>query len=91
MLSPLFGPAMRLGQAVRAPQALRRKVPERRDPGRLPQVAGHARQVLMLAGCVQPSMMPTIDAATIRVLDALGIGARIAPGRLLRRGQLPPG
>ena len=34
----------------------------------------------MLAGCVQPSMMPTIDAATIRVLDALGIGARIAPG-----------
>ena len=48
---------------------------------RLPQVAGHARQVLMLAGCVQPSMMPTIDAATIRVLDALGIGARIAPGR----------
>ena len=83
MLSPLFGPAMRLGQAVRGalPQALRRKVPERRDPGRLPQVAGHARQVLMLAGCVQPSMMPTIDAATIRVLDALGIGARIAPGR----------
>ncbi|MBR8655059.1 glycolate oxidase subunit GlcF [Achromobacter sp. Marseille-Q0513] len=82
MLSPLFGPAMRLGQAVRGalPQALRRKVPERRDPGRLPQVAGHARQVLMLAGCVQPSMMPTIDAATIRVLDALGIGARIAPG-----------
>ena len=34
MLSPLFGPAMRLGQAVRGalPQALRRKVPERRDP-----------------------------------------------------------
>jgi len=29
---------------------------------------------------VQPAMMPTIDAATIRVLDAVGIGARIAPG-----------
>ena len=82
MLSPLFGPAMRMGQAVRGllPEALKRKVPERRAPGALPQVEGHARQVLMLAGCVQPAMMPTIDAATIRVLDAVGIGARIAPG-----------
>ena len=82
MLSPLFAPAMRLGQAVRGmlPEALKRKVPERRAAGSLPQVAGHARQVLMLAGCVQPAMMPTIDAATIRVLDAVGIGARIAPG-----------
>ncbi|MEN4918658.1 glycolate oxidase subunit GlcF [Achromobacter spanius] len=82
MLSPMFAPAMRLGQTVRGllPEALRRKVPERRDAGVLPQVAGHARQVLMLAGCVQPAMMPTIDAATIRVLDAIGIGARIAPG-----------
>ncbi|MDG9966406.1 glycolate oxidase subunit GlcF [Achromobacter mucicolens] len=82
MLSPMFAPAMRLGQSLRGllPQALRRKVPERRDAGALPQVGHHARQVLMLAGCVQPAMMPTIDAATIRVLDAVGIGARIAPG-----------
>ncbi|WP_191576557.1 MULTISPECIES: glycolate oxidase subunit GlcF [Achromobacter] len=82
MLSPMFAPAMRLGQSLRGvlPQALRRKVPERRDAGPLPQVARHDRQVLMLAGCVQPAMMPTIDAATIRVLDAVGIGARIAPG-----------
>ncbi|CAB3879900.1 glycolate oxidase subunit GlcF [Achromobacter mucicolens] len=82
MLSPMFAPAMRLGQSLRGllPQALRRKVPERRDAGPLPQVGQHARQVLMLAGCVQPAMMPTIDAATIRVLDAVGIGARIAPG-----------
>lgn len=82
MLSPMFAPAMRLGQRLRGvlPQAIRRKVPERRDAGPLPQVARHARQVLMLAGCVQPAMMPTIDAATIRVLDAVGIGARIAPG-----------
>jgi glycolate oxidase iron-sulfur subunit len=82
MLSPMFAPAMRLGQSMRGllPEALKRKVPERRDAGVLPQVAGHARQVLMLAGCVQPAMMPTIDAATIRVLDAVGIGARIVPG-----------
>ncbi|MGY6271153.1 glycolate oxidase subunit GlcF [Achromobacter denitrificans] len=82
MMSPLFAPAMRLGQAMRGvlPESLKRKIPERRDAGALPQAAGHARQVLMLAGCVQPAMMPTIDAATIRVLDAVGIGARIAPG-----------
>ena len=82
MNSPLFGPAMRLGQALRPmlPAPLRLKVPARRPPGRLPDGSVHARQVLLLAGCVQPAMMPTIDAATIRVLDAIGIGTRIAPG-----------
>ena len=78
--SALFAPAMRAGQMLRGllPQALQRKVPQRRDPGPLPDTARHARQVLMLAGCVQPAMMPTIDAATIRVLDAVGIGARLS-------------
>lgn len=80
--SPLFSPAMRLGKAMRGllPPALRRKVPERRATGVLPDTRAHARQVLLLAGCVQPSMMPTIDAATVRVLDAIGIGSRVAPG-----------
>lgn len=82
MNSAWFGPAMRLGQMVRAmlPQALRRKVPAARPPGLLPDPSRHERQVLMLTGCVQPSMMPTIDAATLRVLDAIGIGARLAAG-----------
>jgi len=34
----------------------------------------------MLAGCVQPAMLPNIDAATRRVLDAIGISASVAPG-----------
>ncbi|WP_251863119.1 glycolate oxidase subunit GlcF [Achromobacter sp. Marseille-Q4962] len=82
MLSRAFAPAMRLGQAVRGalPAALRRKVPPRRDPGALPRGQRHARQVLMPLGCVQPAMMPAIDAATVRVLDAVGIGARLVPG-----------
>lgn len=82
LTSPLFAPAMRVGQSVRTllPQALRRKVPARRDAGVLPDPERHARQVLLLTGCVQPAMMPSIDAATIRVLDAIGIGARMAPG-----------
>jgi glycolate oxidase iron-sulfur subunit len=81
--SPLFGPAMKLGRAVRPmlPEVLKSKVPPARDAGTLPtDGARHPRQVLMLAGCVQPAMMPTIDAATIRVLDALNIGTRFVVG-----------
>ena len=72
--SPLFGPAMRLGQAARnfLPPALRAKVPFRREAGAWPK-GSHQRKVLMLEGCVQPSMAPGINRATARVLDAAGI------------------
>ena len=78
--SPLFGVAMKLGQTVRGvlPQALRSKVPAAQDAGHTP-VAVHARKVLMLAGCVQPSMSPNINSATARVLDAAGIQTVVAP------------
>ena len=78
--SPLFGPAMKLGQSVRGllPEKLRAKVPARQDAGSWPSRT-HARKVLMLAGCVQPSMMPNINSATARVLDAAGIETLIAP------------
>ncbi len=79
LTSPLFAPAMKLGQALRPllPQALKDKVPARQDAGRWP-ARGHARKVLMLAGCVQPAMMPNINAATARVLDAAGIQVLVA-------------
>ncbi len=79
--SPLFAPAMKLGQAVRGllPSALKAKVPAPRPAGVVP-TRTHARKVLMLAGCVQPAMAPGIDAATRRVLDAAGIEAVFAPG-----------
>jgi glycolate oxidase iron-sulfur subunit len=75
----LFDPAMRLGQMVRPllPASIQAKVPQRRDPGVRPARV-HARKVLMLDGCVQPAMVPSIDAATERVLDALGIQAVVA-------------
>ena len=77
--SPLFAPAMKLGQAVRGllPTALKNKVPARQDAGVRP-TRSHARKVLMLAGCVQPAMMPNINAATARVLDAAGIQTIVA-------------
>jgi glycolate oxidase iron-sulfur subunit len=80
LTSPLFGPAMRLGQAVRPllPKALQAKVPARQHPGWWPQQT-HPRRVLMLAGCVQPTMMPNINSATARVLDAAGIQTVVAP------------
>ena len=76
----LFGTAMKLGQAVRPllPEVLRNKVPEARDAGVWP-TRSHARKMLLLDGCVQPAMSPSINAATARVLDKLGIQLQVAP------------
>ncbi|MCU0931477.1 MAG: glycolate oxidase subunit GlcF [Serpentinimonas sp.] len=78
--SPLFAPAMKLGQMVRGalPAKLQAKVPPRQDAGAWP-TRQHARKVLMLEGCVQPAMMPNINSATARVLDAAGISVVLAP------------
>ncbi|AOJ01004.1 MULTISPECIES: glycolate oxidase subunit GlcF [Burkholderia] len=76
----VFAPVMRLGQHVRPllPKRLRDKVPPRARLLAWP-TAQRERRVLMLAGCVQPSMMPNINIATARVLDALGIETVVAP------------
>lgn len=78
--SPLFAPAMKAGQLVRGllPASLKAKVPAPQNAGAWP-TREHARKVLMLAGCVQPTMMPNINTATARVLDAVGIQTVIAP------------
>jgi glycolate oxidase iron-sulfur subunit len=83
LTSPLFKPAMAVGKMVRPllPDSLKKKV-----PGATPPRAGlwptrqHPRKVLMLAGCVQPAMMPNINSATARVLDACGIQTLVAEG-----------
>ncbi len=79
MNSPLFAPAMKVGQMVRGlmPESLKNKVPQKQDSGVWPSRA-HARKVLLLKGCVQPSMLPNIDSATARVLDAAGIQSVVA-------------
>jgi len=80
LLSRAFGPALRLGQALRPllPRTLRSHVPAARAAGTWP-ARRHPRRMLLLAGCVQPAMQPNINAATARVLDALGIETVIAP------------
>ena len=80
LTSAAFAPAMRLGQRLRAwlPPALQAKVPARQTTRALP-TRSHAQKMLLLAGCVQPAMLPNVQVATARVLDALGIEAVLAP------------
>jgi glycolate oxidase iron-sulfur subunit len=72
----IFDNAVAVCRALRGalPARLRAKLPQWRAPGSLPQTA-HARRVLLLNGCVQPALLPSIDAATARVLDAVGVQA----------------
>lgn len=83
LTSPLFAPAMKLGQMVRPwlPQVLKNKVPvpAAKDARGWP-TREHARKMLLLAGCVQPAMMPNVNRATARVLDAAGIQTVVARG-----------
>jgi glycolate oxidase iron-sulfur subunit len=74
LTSSLFAPAMKLGQLVRPlmPASLKSKVPPAQAAGAWP-TRSHDRKVLLLEGCVQPTMAPNINRATARVLDAIGI------------------
>jgi glycolate oxidase iron-sulfur subunit len=78
LTSPAFAPLLALGQWLRPllPRSLAKRVPARQKAGRWPRQP-HARRVLLLAGCVQPSLSPDLNAATARVLDALGIQATV--------------
>ena len=81
LTSSLFKPAMALGQLARPllPAMFKDKVPGAANPrARLWPTRQHPRKVLMLAGCVQPAMMPNVNSATARVLDAAGIQTVVA-------------
>ena len=77
--SPLFAPAMGMGQLMcpLLPHALKNKVPAKQPAGVTP-TRQHTRKVLVLEGCVQPSMSPNINSATARVFDAAGIQCVVA-------------
>jgi glycolate oxidase iron-sulfur subunit len=78
----LFGFFMRLGMLTRPflPATLQAKVPKKVErAGKWPP-ARHARKMLVLAGCVQPALAPSINAAAARVLDRFGISLVEAPG-----------
>jgi glycolate oxidase iron-sulfur subunit len=76
----LFKAAFKAGQAVRPllSKDLQDKLQPVRPAGTWP-TREHARKMLVLDGCVQPAMGPNINAATARVLDALGVQLVVAP------------
>ena len=71
----LFKGLVSSGQVFRAllPNTLQIKLPRRVYPAKPRPVTRQTRQVLMLEGCVQPSLSPNTNAAAARVLDRLGI------------------
>jgi glycolate oxidase iron-sulfur subunit len=68
----LFKAALKLGQLVGA-------APSTRRAGAWP-AARHARKMIVLRGCVQPALAPSINAAAARVLDRLGVSLLEVPG-----------
>jgi glycolate oxidase iron-sulfur subunit len=78
----IFGSLLKLGQIVRplAPPQLKKRIPQKTKPAGAWPPARHARRMLALAGCVQPALAPSINAAAARVLDRVGISLVQAKG-----------
>lgn len=77
----IFGPLLALGRAFRPlmPGMLRHHIPPARTFAWPPSPAGANRRVVLFEGCVQPSLVPAINAHTARVLRELGIEAVRVP------------
>src|SRR5690242_9944474 len=77
----LFAFFLAIGRALRPllPRRLRDKVAAKRPAGAWP-AARHARKMLVLRGCVQPALAPSINAAAARVLDRMGVSLIEASG-----------
>jgi|KBSMisStandDraft_5_1062788.scaffolds.fasta_scaffold17302_1 glycolate oxidase iron-sulfur subunit len=71
----LFNPLLKIGRSMRPllPAALKRKIPQAGTENLDWPAPRHQRKMLVLDGCVQPSLAPGINPATARVLDRLGI------------------
>ena len=78
---PLFGGAVMLGRMAKfaLPKEIAGKLPSAPPAGYWPPPR-HSRKMLALSGCVQPALMPSIDAAMARVLDRIGISLVRAGG-----------
>lgn len=78
-----FAALLGIGRLLRPllPAALREKVPAAQaSPAASWPAPRHARKMLVLDGCVQPSVAPNTNAAAARVLDKLGVSLMRAGG-----------
>ncbi|MDN6859747.1 glycolate oxidase subunit GlcF [Pseudomonas sp. CAN2814] len=71
----LFGALAKAGRTFYPllPEGLQSKLPRHPPPPVERPKPRHARRMLMLEGCVQPTLSPNTNAAAARVLDRLGI------------------
>ena len=78
----LFALLLALGRFARPvlPAGIAEKVPASAPAAGAWPAPRHARKMLALAGCVQPSLAPDINAAAARVLDRVGISLIEAKG-----------
>ena len=77
----LFSFFLNVGRLFRAllPEKMKRMIPAKSEVGEWP-APRHRRKMLVLAGCVQPALAPSINAAAARVLDRIGISLIEAGG-----------
>jgi glycolate oxidase iron-sulfur subunit len=78
----LFAPLLALGRLARPflPARLAETIPAAAKRSGVWPAPRHARKMLALAGCVQPSLAPNINAAAARVFDRIGISLVEAKG-----------
>lgn len=70
----IFNPAMKMGRTVKMflPTALQKKIPDLRLHSSR-EHAPYLQSMILLEGCVQPGMMPSINVSTRNVLGQLGV------------------
>jgi glycolate oxidase iron-sulfur subunit len=78
----LFAPLLQVGRLMRPflPSRLAEKVPASVPSAGAWPAPRHARKMLALAGCVQGSLAPDINAAAARALDRIGVSLIEAKG-----------
>ncbi len=71
----LFRPLLKIGQVLRPflPPTIRRKVPKAGPAAGAWPNPRHSRRMLVLDGCVQPTLASDINPAAARLLDHIGI------------------
>lgn len=77
----LFGGLLALGRAFRPllPRTLRKKIRPRRPAPAWPFPQARPCKILLLEGCVQPALEPTLNPQTARLLASLGIDVIRSP------------
>lgn len=76
-----IGPLLRIPQLVEPvlPTSMRARIPGRETTSAWWPALRHRRRMLILDGCVQPAVAPSINIAAARVLDRLGISVIRTP------------